>query len=379
VAVGAAHGHSHRSDPAPIGFSQPRDLAGGHRGRHQQSCAFHPEREIVLPDSGRGEEACSVHAHLSIEQEQGAVVGGIYPRVEHAFDSDRCGGCWEPAGTWALCRGPVEGPLPGPAAAVATIAPGGGGLRWCSRFGGHAHGSSGDVDARLVGLLGCGGPGPRPIAAAPARWADLLDRRRRRRRRRRRYSARWSGRAGNWLDAGHAGAARRDAGRVLLIRGGATDRQDDGCEAGGGCGDEGDRGRAGAIPGRTGLQDRAPRAGIGRVDGAQRRVSWRVRFGGIPQRVFAVAVPPVRVEPTGRPGCADKFDRVGVRPPRREVDTGVVIVVPELGDARAKTCVFWVHRSMLTRRPPHLRRRNRADWRSVSRWLLVWLWLVGAG
>src|SRR6185312_17011344 len=59
---------------------------------------------------------------------------------------------------------------------------------------------------------------------------------------------------------------------------------------------------------------------------------------------------------------ADKFDRVGVRPPRREVDTGVVIVVPELGDARAKTCVFWVHRSMLTRRPPHLRRRNRADW-----------------
>src|SRR6185312_10539446 len=182
-----------------------------------------------------------------------------------------------------------------------------------------------------------------------------------------RYSARWSGRAGSWLDAGHAGAARRDAGRVLLIRGGATDRQDDGCEAGGGCGDEGDRGRAGAIPGRTGLEDRAPRAGIGRVDGAQRRVSRRVRFGGIPQRDFAVAVPPIRIEPTGGPGCAEKFDRVRVRPPRREVDTrevdtGVVIVVPELSDARAKTCVFWVHRSMLTRRPPHLRRRNRAYW-----------------
>jgi hypothetical protein len=148
--------------------------------------------------------------------------------------------------------GPCRGPLPGPAAAVAAVAPGGGGLRWCSRFGGHAHGSSGDVDARLVGLLGCGGPGPRPIAAAPARWADLLDRRRRRWRRRWRYGARWSGRAGSWLDAGHAGAARRDAGRVLLVRGGATDRQDDDCEAGGGCGDEGDRGRAGAIPGRRG-------------------------------------------------------------------------------------------------------------------------------
>ena len=107
-------------------------------------------------------------------------------------------------------------------------------------------------------------------------------------------------------------------------------------------------------------------------------MSRRVRFGGIPQRVLAV--PPIRVEPTGRPGCADKFDRVGeVRPPRREVDTGVVIVVPELVDARANTCVFWVHRSMLTRRPPHLRRRNRADWpirKSLAFGVVV---LVGAG
>src|SRR6185312_1473100 len=47
---------------------------------------------------------------------------------------------------------------------------------------------------------------------------------------------------------------------------------------------------------------------------------------------------------------------------RRKPDTGVDIVVPELVDARAKTGVFWVHRSMLTRRPPHFRRRNRADW-----------------
>ena len=132
-------------------------------------------------------------------------------------------------GHMGVVPGPCRGPLPGPAAAVAAVASGGGGLRGCSRFGDHAHGSSGDVDARFVGLLGCGGPGPRPIAAAPARWADLLGRRwwRRRwrwQRRRRCYSARWwSGRAGSWLDTGHAGAARRDAGRVLLVCGGAAD------------------------------------------------------------------------------------------------------------------------------------------------------------
>ena len=83
AAVGAAHGHRHGRDPAPVGFAQPGDLAGGHGGLQQQSCAFHPERELVFPDSGRGEEACNVHAHLSIEPEQGAVVGGIFPGVEH--------------------------------------------------------------------------------------------------------------------------------------------------------------------------------------------------------------------------------------------------------------------------------------------------------
>ena len=183
------------------------------------------------------------------------------------------------------------------------VTAGGGGLRGCSRFGGHAHGGSGDVDARLVGLLGCGGPGPRPIAAtAAARWADLL------RRRwwrwcgwwRWRYSARWRGRAGGWFDAGHAGAARCDAGRVLLVCGGAPDRQDDDGDPGRGCGDdEGDRGRAGAIPRRAVLEDRAPRADRGAVDGADGGVSWRGRLGGIPQRVLGVLVPPIRVEPTG--------------------------------------------------------------------------------
>ena len=79
-------------------------------------------------------------------------------------------------GHMGVVPGPCPRPLPGPAAAVAAVASGGGGLRGCSRFGDHAHGSSGDVDARFVGLLGCGGPGPRPIAAAPAWWADLLGR-----------------------------------------------------------------------------------------------------------------------------------------------------------------------------------------------------------